>query len=206
MRLRITHNNGASTMYSTVISVTYAAPNSTVNVTNDAGSIVNPITAVATSIFPPGSDAAPRKSRLIATGGAAMVSTTTTNALGPGSIIDVLSEFNTTTGVFTAKQAGQYRARLAGTVFWSTIPTWTSFPNLDIRKNASSFSNASGPRGPVPTTPAAAGFNSPAGTAFVEGTTTIAVGDTVDFRLVHGTFSGGSGPFVFWSLELERVT
>jgi hypothetical protein len=96
----------ATTIYSTIIASSYSAPDTTITVTNDSGSLTTSLTSVALAIITPTSTSTPST---LGRKGADIASATTTDiGLASGDFVDITGT-TTITGLGTAIKAGVER-------------------------------------------------------------------------------------------------
>jgi len=180
--------NTGGNVYSSILTSTFGGGITTVTVANDSGVLDTGLSAINISIQNPVNLSQPQRSAVMVTmANGTSLAASTTYILGenltPTVQFDLLSEFNTATGLFTAKQKGIYRIYV-NFLFAIGAFNSTSASTMSILVNGSivdTFTLASGATG---------------GTGFIyawtlETIASLALGGTLQAKAVTGTFTGG---------------
>jgi len=188
--LRLQTTNTGGTIYSSVLTATFGGGLTTVTVNNDSGVLDSGIANVNVSIQNPVNLSQPQRSAVVVShaNGTNLTSGTTFilgDSLTPVLALDLLSEFATGTGIFTARQKGTYRIFVQMCISITTSTNLTALGNLQILVNGSSYAQV--PVGNIPSSGSAESVY----TYYMETIVQLAAAGTLQAKLIMPTFTGG---------------
>jgi len=136
--------NTGGNIYSSILTSTFGGGITTVTVANDSGVLDTGLSAINISIQNPVNLSQPARSAVVVSqANGVTLTSASTFIIGenftPALNVDLLSEFSTGTGTFTAKQKGVYRIFTQFGINWSGAGTPTVLGTLQLFVNGSSY-------------------------------------------------------------------